>query len=367
MNSARKNNNPQLCIRLSLSTLKEDPYNELALRNLAWGYFATGEYSEAIDSVKGMMRLREHYPPRVRKGVKKTERACRLLLRLAQRRNQKGELQKKKESYFEAIFTMLEKKEVALLPPSEGVQYWVNLWAGSLSKEEVYLRHLNAQRAAVGMKSVLTEDDLLVTCGEGGEGLGWNEVAILSPTNDNLDWSETELQGDGGERNVPSSVLADFPNAQGTGGSIYSKNRIVNFNCRNFLTSSKKTHLCYRGKGICARCLRQNFPIPAYRWPSLNCDLDRGRLVIPDEHLDVFISHSSVPRGVLGQIRSLLDALGKKKSHTPAPKYQNIIDPNVASVNNTWIPTEFDICVRKIPSSDLCVLIELACREVRFG
>lgn len=82
-------------------------------------------------------------------------------------------------------------------------------------------------------------------------------------------------------------------------------------------------------------------PIPGYFFPQWvpQC---HGFVQSPDlDGLHVFHCNNVASSDLHILSRSGLDQLGRERHESPAPMYHNIIDHNVAAVDEIWIPAEF--------------------------
>lgn len=135
---------------------------------------------------------------------------------------------------------------------------------------------------------------------------------------------------DGGERDIPKGAFYPFPCTQGTGGIMHTKDRVWHLSCGKAE--------CYSGSGPCSRCTGR-MPSPAYAFPKwrLQRPADTRK---PHPDLDVFVAKGLVKPCTHEMLRTYLDDIAARTRNRPAPKYENLIDPNVASVDGVWVPTD---------------------------
>ena len=146
-----------------------------------------------------------------------------------------------------------------------------------------------------------------------------------------------------------SHVCRRFPFDQTTGGNLYRHHAPpIPFSCNTLLQDpSLRRRSCHATSGPCRECVRKMFPCPAFVFPFFDCRPPSSPLAASisslDPHLDVFTSKALVSPATTSFLRDKLDKLGLSRKNSPAPKYHNIIDPNVGSVDGVWVPTDVSV------------------------
>lgn len=163
--------------------------------------------------------------------------------------------------------------------------------------------------------------------------VGQHDVVLVRRHGTNTDDFEGPRNRHDGIRFVPASVLRGFPNDQMTGGRLFGKHRIDSFGCS-----------CYdEDAAPCVECVEEDMPLPTHYFPRMTTSMPRGTHFFNDPVLQVFFSKAVVPEYIKEKLRDCLDILGKRRPESPAPKYHNIIDPNVGAVDGLWVPIEVDV------------------------
>lgn len=178
---------------------------------------------------------------------------------------------------------------------------------------------------------------------------------------DGSDWegvrreSDSDNAGPGGERCISASVLRGSYMDQWTDGHVFLKDTIASFGC------DSEEH--EEGLATCVMC--QGYPMPMYEFPVWSVQPISSVTEAEDRLLDVQFGTDLVSSSTHAALRTELDALGEKRRDSPAPKYHNIIDPNVGAVNDIWVPTEFD--VTESPMVETVAMLERACEKATHG
>jgi len=207
-------------------------------------------------------------------------------------------------------------------------------------------------------------------------GGGPNDCAVIQLDDGRTDWTqEGDYHNDGCicRQDLRANLLFEgFPLDQATGGVVYTKNQIVAFNCsKDYFpfepnSSSYRREPCYQGNGRCLRCARRQFPYPLHSFPDWPVSVDPERKTLvesPNAELDVHYGKDLVSTQTKAILRAQLDRL---PFTVPAPMYENRIDPNMNTLNGTWIPTDFEVSDHITPRTDVVVALELVC-TVKIG
>lgn len=99
-------------------------------------------------------------------------------------------------------------------------------------------------------------------------------------------------------------------------------------------------------------------PIPMYRFPAWPVQATGSVSSAASPLLDVQYGSDLVSASTRSSLQRELEILGEKRRDSPAPKYHNIIDPNIGNVNGTWVPTEFQ--VSEAPFEETVAVLERA-------
>lgn len=179
-------------------------------------------------------------------------------------------------------------------------------------------------------------------------GPGWPEVETGSYTNAD------------GMRKIPSTVLQGDYRNQWTDGRIFLKDSISACSCGHYDWDEKEGEV---PRSTCEEC--QSYPLPMYAFPTW--DVEPAAPVTSAEVplIDVEYGVGLVSTVTHAALQSELDALGEKRQDSPAPKYHNIIDPNVGAVDNVWVPTEF--VASRSPTVATVAVPERACERATRG
>lgn len=157
-------------------------------------------------------------------------------------------------------------------------------------------------------------------------------------------------------RNIPANVLRGSFMDQWTDGRIFLKDSISSFMCQTVDDHDE-------GCSTCQSC--QSFPLPMYKFPLWSVRPAASVTSAESELLDVHYGTNLVPAVTRAGLRHELDALAEKRKDSPAPKYHNIVDPNVGAVNDLWVPTELDVSER--PPVEVVAALERACEKATDG
>lgn len=148
--------------------------------------------------------------------------------------------------------------------------------------------------------------------------------------------------GNGGERSVQPDTLHPFPCTHARGGVVHHKGTPLRLSCRTEpLQVGPMWRLCYEpGKGPCSHC-RRYFPWPSYSFPLWRLPDNPARVILqPNPDLDVFYVQHALSPASHDNVVSCLDRLARQRQDFPAPKYHNLIDPNVGAVDGVWVPSD---------------------------
>lgn len=149
----------------------------------------------------------------------------------------------------------------------------------------------------------------------------------------------------GGERSVQPDALHPFPCTHARGGMVHHKGTPLRLSCRtNPLEVGPMWRLCCEPrKGPCSHC-RRYFPSPSYSLPLWRLS-DNPALAIlqPNPDLDGFYVQHALSPASHADVVLCLDRLARQRQDFAAPKYHNLVDPNVGAVDGVWVLS--DVCV----------------------
>eukprot|EP00933_Yihiella_yeosuensis_P053368 TRINITY_DN51602_c0_g1_i1.p1 TRINITY_DN51602_c0_g1~~TRINITY_DN51602_c0_g1_i1.p1 ORF type:complete len:708 (+),score=91.94 TRINITY_DN51602_c0_g1_i1:53-2176(+) len=289
----------QGCCKAAEKLVKENDQNGRAWAYLGWSHFQEGRYELAKSSLYRAIRTETAWQPAESENMWNTAQGCKILLKM-DRREKKSPGDELRDGWYATRLTeLIDAGELS--PSTDSSQ---NASAPSVIGPS---QHVNAWSSA-GERNVYSH------------------------------W-------DGGERDINPGILEQYPCSQSTSGTFYSKDAILHFKC-----GRAERGCCVGNKGPCMSC-RRSFPTPEFVFPTWNVDMagdggsnggggGAGLTVQPNPELDVFYVTDAIRPTMHESLRTYMDNLAKIRQDFPMPKYHNIIDPNVGSVDGLWVPTD---------------------------
>eukprot|EP00171_Calliarthron_tuberculosum_P013013 IDg13013t1 len=138
-------------------------------------------------------------------------------------------------------------------------------------------------------------------------------------------------------RTVRDDALFGYPLDQCCGGFVYLKNAILPPRCYCYLRGDAPCHL-----------------------PTYGVVQELG-----STELGVLCGTGVVSERTRCILVRELAKLNRERRDSPVPKYQNIIDPNIGTVDGIWVPTDFEADM--YPEVEISAAIDMACRRATGG